>query len=88
MMLDADVQAAVVVDRNGAVQGLMTLERVARLMREGEHGPSFGLVGDPSEDESEVPSMAEASAAVAIGSSADPGAGSSAGPPADTGTAD
>jgi len=85
MMLDADVQAAVVVDRNGAVQGILTLERVARLMREGEHGPSFGLLGDPPEDDAGTPSMADASIAAAV-SSADPGAGSSAGPSANTGT--
>ena len=51
MMLDADVQAAVVVDRTGAVQGIMTVERVARLMREGEHGRSFGIFGDLPEDD-------------------------------------
>jgi CBS domain-containing protein len=41
MMLDADVQTGVVVDRTGAVQGLVTVESVARKMREGEHTPSF-----------------------------------------------
>ena len=46
MMLDADVQAAVVVDRSGKVLGIMTVDRVARLMREGEHGRSFGIFGD------------------------------------------
>jgi osmoprotectant transport system ATP-binding protein len=46
MMLDADVQAAIVVDRTGAVQGIMTVERVARLMREGEHGRMYGVFGD------------------------------------------
>ena len=54
MMLDADVQAAVVVDRSGAVQGIMTVDRVARLMREGEHGRSFGIFGDVA-DETEAP---------------------------------
>ena len=50
MMLDADVQAAVVVDRTGAVQGIMTVDRVARLMREGEHGRSFGIFGDLADE--------------------------------------
>jgi len=40
-----------VVDRSGAVQGIMTVERVARLMREGEHGRSFGIFGALPEDE-------------------------------------
>jgi Mg/Co/Ni transporter MgtE len=53
MMLDADVQAAIVVDRTGAVQGIMTVERVIQMMREGEHGQTFGIEGDP---ESEAPS--------------------------------
>ncbi len=38
MMLDADVQTGIVVDRTGAVQGLLTVERSSRTMREGEHG--------------------------------------------------
>ncbi len=46
MMLDADVQAAIVVDRTGACQGVMTVDRVARLMREGEHGRMYGVFGD------------------------------------------
>jgi osmoprotectant transport system ATP-binding protein len=41
MMLDADVQTGIVVDRNGAVQGLLTVEAVAQKMREGEHAPAF-----------------------------------------------
>jgi len=41
MMLDADVQTGVVVDRTGAVQGLVTVDSIARKMREGEHTPSF-----------------------------------------------
>ena len=47
MMLDADVQAAIVVDRTGAVQGIMTVERVIQMMREGEHGQTFGIEGEP-----------------------------------------
>jgi CBS domain containing-hemolysin-like protein len=41
MMLDADVQTGIVVDRAGAVQGLVTIETIARKMREGEHSPAF-----------------------------------------------
>jgi osmoprotectant transport system ATP-binding protein len=41
MMLDADVQTGIVVDRAGATQGLLTIEAVARKMREGEHAPAF-----------------------------------------------
>ncbi len=51
MMLDADVQAAIVVDRTGAVQGIMTVERVLQMMREGEHGETFGIQGDEGEVE-------------------------------------
>ncbi len=49
MMLDADVQAAIVVDRSGAVQGIVTVERIIRMMREGEHGETFGIHGAASE---------------------------------------
>jgi osmoprotectant transport system ATP-binding protein len=41
MMLDADVQTGIVVDRTQAVQGLVTIEAVARKMREGEHATAF-----------------------------------------------
>jgi osmoprotectant transport system ATP-binding protein len=41
MMLDADVQTGIVVDRDGVTQGLLTIEAVARKMREGEHAPAF-----------------------------------------------
>ncbi|HEV7809386.1 MAG TPA: ABC transporter ATP-binding protein [Candidatus Limnocylindrales bacterium] len=41
MMLDADVQTGIVVDRAGAVQGLMTVAAIAAKMREGEHAPAF-----------------------------------------------
>ena len=37
MMLDADVQTGIVVDRTGAVQGLVTVDAIAGKMREGEH---------------------------------------------------
>jgi osmoprotectant transport system ATP-binding protein len=41
MMLDADVQTGIVVDRAGALQGLLTIEAVADRMREGEHAPAL-----------------------------------------------
>jgi osmoprotectant transport system ATP-binding protein len=54
MMLDADVQTGIVVDRTGAVQGLLALETIAEKMREGEHAAAFDQepppdpeVGDP-----------------------------------------
>ena len=46
MMLDADVQAAIVVDRTGAAQSLITIEDVMLLMRAGEHGPSYEVADD------------------------------------------
>ncbi|HET7030801.1 MAG TPA: ABC transporter ATP-binding protein [Candidatus Limnocylindrales bacterium] len=52
MMLDADVQTGIVVDRTQAVQGLVTIEAVARKMREGEHSPAFddlALIADSGE---------------------------------------
>jgi len=54
MMLDADVQAGVVVDRAGSVQGVMTVDRIARLMRDGQHGQTYGIFGDEPERESET----------------------------------
>jgi osmoprotectant transport system ATP-binding protein len=54
MMLDADVQAAIAVDRTGAVVGIMTVERVIQMMREGDHGQTFGLHGDEAELEAEA----------------------------------
>ncbi len=54
MMLDADVQAAIVVDRTGAVQGILTVERIIQMMREGDHGQTFGLEGEAELDEPPV----------------------------------
>jgi osmoprotectant transport system ATP-binding protein len=59
MMLDADVQAAIVVDRTGAVQGIMTVERVIQMMREGDHGQAFGLHGDEAEVGAEASPIGE-----------------------------
>ncbi len=61
MMLDADVQTGIVVDRTGAVQGLLTIDAVARKMRDGEHAPPFDLsFGPEGPDESESADLAEA----------------------------
>ncbi len=60
MMLDADVQTGIVVDRNGAVQGLVTVDAVAKKMREGDHAPAFAQelehleVGEPGPIEAEL----------------------------------
>jgi len=54
MMLDADVQTGIVVDRAGAVQGLLTVAAIATKMREGEHAPAFDDLGALGEAESEA----------------------------------
>ncbi len=53
MMLDADVQTGIVVDRNGAVQGLLTVEAIAEKMRAGEHVAAFDHALEPVEEEIE-----------------------------------
>jgi CBS domain containing-hemolysin-like protein len=53
MMLDADVQTGIVVDRNGAVQGLLTVDAIAEKMRAGEHVAAFDHALEPSEEEIE-----------------------------------
>jgi osmoprotectant transport system ATP-binding protein len=50
MMLDADVQTGIVVDRTGAVQGLLSIDTIADKMREGEHAAAFDQV-PPAEPE-------------------------------------
>jgi osmoprotectant transport system ATP-binding protein len=65
MMLDAEVQTGIVVDRHQAVQGLVTIEAVARKMREGEHSPAFdelALLGEPGEAEGLDPGEADRAA--------------------------
>jgi CBS domain-containing protein len=65
MMLDAAVQTGIVVDRNQAVQGLLTIEAVARKMREGEHSPAFddlALLADGSDPENLDPGEADRAA--------------------------
>jgi CBS domain-containing protein len=56
LMLDADVQTGIVVDRTGAVQGLLSIDTIADKMREGEHAAEFAQVGvAPEELESVEP---------------------------------
>jgi osmoprotectant transport system ATP-binding protein len=65
MMLDAAVQTGIVVDRNQAVQGLLTIEAVARKMREGEHSPAFddlALLAERGEAEDLDPGEADRAA--------------------------
>jgi osmoprotectant transport system ATP-binding protein len=59
MMLDADVQTGIVVDRNGAVQGLLTVDAIAEKMRIGEHAPAFAHELEPLEAEEPGPIDAE-----------------------------
>jgi osmoprotectant transport system ATP-binding protein len=59
MMLDADVQTGIVVDRNGAVQGLLTMDAIAEKMREGDHAPAFPHEMEPEEIEQPGPIEAE-----------------------------
>ena len=50
LMLDADVQTGILVDRNGAVQGLLSIDTIADKMREGEHAAGFDQVAAAPED--------------------------------------
>ena len=59
MMLDADVQTGIVVDRNGAVQGLLTVDAIAEKMRAGDHAPAFAHELEPIEAEEPGPIEAE-----------------------------
>jgi osmoprotectant transport system ATP-binding protein len=61
MMLDADVQTGIVVDRNGAVQGLLLMNAIADKMREGDHAPAFAHELEPLEQEEPGPIEAELS---------------------------
>jgi Mg2+/Co2+ transporter CorB len=48
LLLDADVQAGIIVDRHGAVTGLLTVDRIAERMREtagnGRYAPTAELL--------------------------------------------
>ena len=62
MMLDADVQTGIVVDRTGAVQGLLSIDTIADKMREGEHAAAFDQV-PPAEPEVGEPNLPDDTAA-------------------------
>jgi osmoprotectant transport system ATP-binding protein len=69
MMLDAAVQTGVVVDRNQAVQGLLTIEAVAQKMREGEHATEYddlALLADSGAGEDMDPGEADQAALVGV----------------------
>jgi osmoprotectant transport system ATP-binding protein len=57
MMLDADVQTGIVVDRTGAALGLLTIEAVADRMREGDHAPVFdqAATGEGAAENDDLP---------------------------------
>jgi osmoprotectant transport system ATP-binding protein len=63
MMLDADVQTGIVVDRTGAALGLLTIVAVADRMREGDHAPAFDQAamaeGEGEEDGPAAAALAE-----------------------------
>ncbi len=50
LMLDADVQTGIVVDRTGSIQGLLSIDTIADKMREGEHVAALDLVAEAPED--------------------------------------
>src|SRR4029450_6008902 len=55
MMLDADVQTGVVVDRTGAVQGLLTVGAIATQRQKAEHTAVFDQAADdPGEPATEA----------------------------------
>jgi osmoprotectant transport system ATP-binding protein len=64
MMLDADVQTGIVVDRAGAVQGLLTVNAVAEKMREGEHAPEFDQFARAESEHGEPEESLEPEAAI------------------------
>ncbi len=69
MMLDAAVQTGVVVDRNQAVQGLLTVEAVALKMREGEHATEYGdlaLLAEPGGADDLDPGAADQAALAGV----------------------
>ena len=63
MMLDADVQTGIVVDREGKVQGLLTIDAIADKMREGDHAAAFDSELEPTEPETGEPDLTDDPAA-------------------------
>jgi osmoprotectant transport system ATP-binding protein len=82
MMLDADVQTGIVIDRNGVTQGLLTVGAIARKMQEGDHAPAF----DQASPNGHVPEEMEEEAAADVTSpgEADLAAAAAGMPPAET----
>jgi osmoprotectant transport system ATP-binding protein len=60
MMLDADVQTGIVVDRTGAIQGLLSIDTIAEKMREGEHAAEFDQVPPVDPETAELDPVLEA----------------------------
>ena len=71
LLLDSDVQAGIVVDRDGRTLGIVTVEMIAEVMREGDH-----VVPDepqpPEDDLAALPEAAEDSAAEDSAAEAEP----------------
>ena len=60
LLLDADVQAGIVVDRTGRTLGLVTVDMIAAVMREGEHVvPEEPHPADEASDEAAKEPLAE-----------------------------
>ena len=53
MLLDAEVQAGIVVDRTGRVRGLVTVDQIAEFMRQTAEPGAETMLGDPSLEEAE-----------------------------------
>jgi osmoprotectant transport system ATP-binding protein len=53
LLLDADVQAGIVVDRTGRVRGIITVDQVAEFMRQTAEPVAAALLGDPSLEDAE-----------------------------------
>jgi osmoprotectant transport system ATP-binding protein len=71
MLLDADVQAGLVVDRTGALRGMVRVEDITRLMRDGDARPLDATERAAADADEAVETVAEARAPGA----GDPGAG-------------
>ena len=61
LLLDADVQAGIVVDRDGRVLGIVTVEMIAEVMREGDHV----VPEEPQPPEDDLAALPEAAAEAA-----------------------
>ena len=71
LLLDADVQAGIVVDRNGAVIGLVTADMIAERMRETAGDGRFG----PFAEEVEPSAIGDRAVGVITGAGSSPDAG-------------